>query len=235
MSIAAEIKSHLQQLGSPVDALFLQRFFKTGPGQYGYGDVFIGVRVPNTRKLLSRHRNLTQQDIIPLLVSPIHEERLFALIAMVSIFEKGDESARKSVYQLYLDHTVYINNWDLVDISAPKIVGAFLSDKSRELLYQLIDSESLWERRIAILATFYFIRNREFGETLALAEMLLNDKEDLMHKATGWMLREVGKRDQQTEESFLKKHCRQMPRTMLRYAIEKFAPELRQAYLAGNV
>jgi hypothetical protein len=229
--IASEIKSRLQQLGSPEDALFLQRFFKTAPGQYGYGDIFIGVRVPDNRKLLSQYRNLTLPDIIPLLVSPIHEERLFALIAMVSIFEKGDESARKDVYLLYLNHTVYINNWDLVDISAPKIIGAFLSDKSREPLYQLVHSKSLWERRIAILATFYFIRNNQFHDTLALAEILLLDKEDLMHKASGWMLREVGKRNQQLEENFLKQHCRQMPRTMLRYAIEKFPAELRLMYM----
>lgn len=229
--IASEIKSRLQQLGSPEDALFLQRFFKTAPGQYGYGDIFIGVRVPNTRKLLSQYRNLTLSDIIPLLVSPIHEERLFALIAMVSIFEKGNETTQIGVYQLYLSHTAYINNWDLVDISAPKIVGAFLADKSREPLYKLVRSKNLWERRIAILATFYFIRNDQFDDTLALAEILLRDKEDLMHKASGWMLREVGKRNQQMEEDFLKRHCKQMPRTMLRYAIEKFPAELRLMYM----
>lgn len=229
--IATEIKSRLHQLGSPDEALFLQRFFKTGPGQYGHGDIFIGVRVPANRKLLSRYKFLTVTDILPLLASPIHEERLFALLALVQIFEKGDEAIREQVYMLYLERTAYINNWDLVDVSAPKIVGAFLSNKSRELLYKLIRSQSLWERRISIVATFQFIRNRQFDDTFALTEMLLQDREDLLHKAAGWMLREVGKRNQNALEVFLDKHGRQMPRTMLRYAIEKFAPDLRKAYL----
>ncbi len=229
----SEIKTRLKELGSPEDALFLQRFFKTAPGQYGHGDIFIGVRVPNTRRLLREYRGLTADDVMPLLRSPVHEERLFALLALVRSFETGDEATRERVYRLYLDHTEWINNWDLVDISAPHIVGAFLEGRSSEPLYRLARSESLWERRIAILATFYFIRRGRFDDTLALARLLLGDREDLMHKAVGWMLREVGKRDQAVAEEFLKEQCRIMPRTMLRYAIEKFTPELRQQYLRG--
>ena len=230
---STEIKTRLRELGSPEDALFLQRFFKTAPGQYGHGDIFIGVRVPDTRRLLKEFKGLTADDVMPLLRSPVHEERLFALLALVRSFSAGNEAVREQVYRLYLGNTAWINNWDLVDISAPHIVGAFLEGKNSEPLYQLVRSESLWERRIAILATFHFIRRGHFDDTLALARLLLHDREDLMHKAVGWMLREVGKRDQAVAEEFLKEQCRVMPRTMLRYAIEKFTPELRQQYLRG--
>ena len=230
---STEIKTRLRDLGSPEDALFLQRFFKTAPGQYGHGDIFIGVRVPDTRRLLKEFKGLTADDVMPLLRSPVHEERLFALLALVRSFAAGNEAVREQVYRLYLGNTAWINNWDLVDISAPHIVGAFLEGKNSEPLYQLVRSESLWERRIAILATFHFIRRGHFDDTLALARLLLHDREDLMHKAVGWMLREVGKRDQAVAEEFLKEQCRVMPRTMLRYAIEKFTPELRQQYLRG--
>ncbi len=230
---STEIKTRLRELGSPEDALFLQRFFKTAPGQYGHGDIFIGVRVPDTRRLLKEFKGLTADDVMPLLRSPVHEERLFALLALVRSFAAGNEAVREQVYRLYLGNTAWINNWDLVDISAPHIVGAFLEGKNSEPLYQLVRSESLWERRIAILATFHFIRRGHFDDTLALARLLLHDREDLMHKAVGWMLREVGKRDQAVAEEFLKEQCRVMPRTMLRYAIEKFTPELRQQYLRG--
>jgi 3-methyladenine DNA glycosylase AlkD len=233
ISIVDEIRARLNQLANPNDAIFLQRFFKTAPGQYGHGDIFIGVRVPATRRLLGQYKRLTAEEVVPLLLSTVHEERLFGLLALVRAFEKGDEATRQNIYQLYLEHTRQINNWDLVDVSAPHIVGAFLSDKTREPLYQMIRSCILWDRRIAILATFYFIRRNQFGDTLELSHMLLRDKEDLIHKAAGWMLREVGKRDQCVLEKFLKQHCREMPRTMLRYAIEKFSPELRRVYLDG--
>ena len=196
-------------------------------------DTVIRVRGPDTRRLLKEFKGLTADDVMPLLRSPVHEERLFALLALVRSFAAGNEAVREQVYRLYLGNTTWINNWDLVDISAPHIVGAFLEGKNSEPLYQLVRSESLWERRIAILATFHFIRRGHFDDTLALARLLLHDREDLMHKAVGWMLREVGKRDQAVAEEFLKEQCRVMPRTMLRYAIEKFTPELRQQYLRG--
>ncbi len=228
---STEIKTRLRELGSPEDALFLQRFFKTAPGQYGHGDIFIGVRVPDTRRLLKEFKGLTADDVMPLLRSPVHEERLFALLALVRSFAAGNEAVREQVYRLYLGNTAWINNWDLVDISAPHIVGAFLEGKNSEPLYQLVRSESLWERRIAILATFHFIRRGHFDDTLALARLLLHDREDLMHKAVGWMLREIGKRDLAAETKFLDKYCKIMPRTMLRYAIERFPERKRQAYL----
>jgi 3-methyladenine DNA glycosylase AlkD len=232
-TIATEIRLHLNRLGNPDDALFLQRYFKTGPGEYGHGDMFIGVRVPVIRRLLNGYKYLTSSGILPLLVSPVHEERLFAMLALVRIYEKGDEVVREHIYHMYLEHTAFINNWDLVDVSAPRIVGAFLADRSTEPLYRLIASDRLWERRIAVLATFSFIRFNRFSDSLAIAQLSLGDNEDLIHKAVGWMLREVGKRDQLVEEAFLREHCRQMPRTMLRYAIEKFPPELRRRYLDG--
>ena len=171
---------------------------------------------------------------MPLLQSPYHEVRLFALILFVNAFAKGDETIQNKIYDLYVANTRYINNWDLVDISAPKIVGAFLMKRSRKPLYQLAKSKSLWERRIAVLATFYFIKNKQFADSLKIARILLQDKEDLIHKAVGWMLREIGKRDMECAETFLQKHCRVMPRTMLRYAIERFTPSKRSKYMAGG-
>jgi len=232
--IADEISVRLRQLGDPEKARFLQRFFKTGPGEYAEGDRFIGLKVPQVRLLLREYRNLTPTDVLPLLASPIHEERLFALIALVRCFEKGDQPTREQVYTLYLANTSRINNWDLVDISAPQIVGGFLLDRDSAPLDLLAQSASLWERRIAIIATFTFIRRNRFEETLRIARQLLNDREDLIHKAAGWMLREVGKREQTVEEAFLREHCLIMPRTMLRYAIEKFPEEKRQMYLKGK-
>lgn len=218
-------------MGDKEDARFLQGFFKTGPGQYGEGDVFLGIRVPAVRKLAKEHKDLQLKEALSLLKSPYHEVRLFALISMVTTFETGDETIQEKIYKLYLANTNYINNWDLVDLSAPNIVGTFLFTKSRKPLYQLAKSKSLWERRIAVLATFYFIKNNQFDDCLRIAEILLKDKEDLIHKAAGWMLREVGKRDTKIAEAFLKKHCRTMPRTMLRYAIERFTPAKRKRFL----
>ena len=218
-------------MGDKEDARFLQGFFKTGVGQYGEGDIFLGIRVPALRKLAKEYKALPLKEVLPLLRSPYHEVRLFALILFVNAFARGDENIQKKIYDLYMANTGYINNWDLVDISAPNIVGAFLMERSRNLLYQMAKSKTLWEQRIAVLATFYFIKNNQFDDSLKIAGILLQDKEDLIHKAVGWMLREVGKRDIDCAESFLQKHCRIMPRTMLRYAIERFTPAKRRKYM----
>lgn len=212
-----------------------QRFFKTGPGEYGEGDQFLGVRVPAIRRIAREFRDLPLDDTVSLLQSKIHEERLLALIMLTDRYRKGSAAEQAEIYALYLDNTRHINNWDLVDTSAEHIVGAHLKDRSRKRLHGLAGSDSLWERRIAIMATFHFIRNRDFEETLKLAELLLTDTEDLIHKAVGWMLREIGNRDRETEEIFLRRHGPDMPRTMLRYAIEKFPEDLRQQYLKGTI
>ena len=230
---ANELQARLRSLGSPTDAAFLSGFFKTGPGQYGAGDVFAGVRVPVLRRLAKEFKSLPLPQVERLLHSAIHEERLTALLILVLRAGRADAATRKRIYDLYLANTRYINNWDLVDLSAPHLVGVHLEDKSRKPLDRLARSKSLWERRIAILATFHFIRQNDFADTLEIAESLLADQEDLIHKAVGWMLREVGKRDQPALEGFLDKFQRIMPRTMLRYAIERFPERKRQAYLRG--
>ncbi len=230
-----EIRARLQKLGNKEKALFLKRFFKTGPGEYAEGDILLGIRVPDIRKLVKEYQALTVQDVLPLLRSPFHEERLFALLLLVNAYAKGEGPDRKQIYEMYLNNTHSINNWDLVDCSASQIVGAFLMDKNRKPLYRLAKSDSLWERRISVMATFHFIKCHQMSDTLKIARLLLSDKEDLIHKAVGWMLREVGKRDLRCEEDFLKEHCRQMPRTMLRYAIEKFPQPRRQMYLDGTI
>ena len=229
------IQKELQKFASPKKARILQRFFKTGPGEYGEGDLFIGVQVPQVREVAKKFQDASLPEVLRLLKSPIHEERLTALFILVLQFAKLDKKTQHCIYKAYLQHTRYINNWDLVDLSADKIVGSFLAGKPKNILYRLARSTSLWERRIAILSTFHFIKRNEFGETLKIARMLLGDKEDLIHKAAGWMLREVGKRDQACEERFLRKHHQQMPRTMLRYAIERFSPQKRKDYLQGRV
>lgn len=220
-----EIKAHMKKLGSKKIATHSQRFFKTGPGEYGEGDKFLGIRVPVTRKVARKYRGLSLQLVLELLKSEYHEERLLALFMLVDLFKRGNEEEQKKVYHAYLGHTDTINNWDLVDGSAHQIVGGYLADRDKKPLYKLAKSRSLWERRIAIIATFYFIKRDEFTETLKISEMLLLDEEDLIHKAVGWMLREVGKHDLEVEENFLRKHYKKMPRTMLRYAIEKFEEE----------
>jgi len=231
---AKEISKRLQKMGDKEDARFLQGFFKTGIGQYGEGDIFLGIRVPALRKLAKEYKALPLKEVLLLLRSPYHEVRLFALILFVNTFAKSDETIQKKIYNLYVANTRYINNWDLVDISAPNIVGAFLMERSRKPLYQLAKSKSLWERRMATLATFYFIKNNQCADALKIARILLQDKEDLIHKAAGWMLREIGKRDIACAESFLQKHCQVMPRTMLRYAIERFTPSKRRKYMDGG-
>ncbi len=228
---ATEARKKLHALASPDAAASSARFFKTGPGQYGEDDTFIGVRVPALRKLARECRDLPLTEIAVLLCSPVHEERLLALLVLVLGIGKGDDNHRKVVYDFYLGNTQHVNNWDLVDSSAPAIVGGYLRDKPRKPLIGLAKSVSLWERRIAIVATQHFIRLDQFDDTLAISRLLLSDKEDLIHKATGWMLREVGDRDEAALEAFLTEHGTAMPRTMLRYAIEHFPPEKRRAHL----
>ena len=230
-----QIKKRLKQLANKEKAEILQRFFKTGPGEYGEGDVFIGVKVPDLRKVAKDFRDIAIKDVIILLESAIHEERLLALLILVSKYVKGNEVAKKEIYKLYLNKTKFINNWDLVDVTAQHIVGDYLMDKNKAPLYSLVRSEDLWERRIAIMATFYFIRNERYEDTLKIAKILLSDKEDLIHKAVGWMLREIGKKNMVAEEAFLKQHYKKMPRTMLRYAIEKFPEPKRKQYLKGKI
>jgi 3-methyladenine DNA glycosylase AlkD len=225
----------LQKLASKERAEVSQRFFKTGPGEYGEGDVFVGVSVPELRRLAREFQDLPAREVGALLKSVVHEERAAALLILVRRYPRGDRKEQERIYKLYMDHLRYINNWDLVDVSAEHVVGAFLKNKSKRPLYHLSRSKNLWERRVSILATFHYIKGNEFAETLKIAEMLLTDEEDLIHKAVGWMLREVGKRDLATEERFLKKHYRTMPRTMLRYAIERFPEPKRQRYLKGRV
>jgi 3-methyladenine DNA glycosylase AlkD len=231
---AKDLQARLRALANPKDAAFLAGFFKTGPGEYGEGDVFLGVRVPAIRKVATEFKGMALSEVERLLHSPIHEERLAALVILVVQAAKGDAATRKAIYDLYLANTRHVNNWDLVDLTAPQIVGAYLEDKCRKPLYRLAKSDWLWDRRISILATFHFIRLGDFSDTLRIAEILLADREDLMHKAAGWMLREVGKRDAAMLEHFLDNHCRAMPRTMLRYAIERLPEKKRRAYMEGE-
>ncbi len=230
-----EIRRELRTLADPQRAEKLQRFFKTGPGEYGEGDVFISVKVPVLRSLARTHQLASLEEIRLLLESPIHEERFVALLMMIRAYGTADPAGKREICELYLNSTAYVNNWDLVDVSAEHIVGAFLWDKDRGSLYDLARSQNLWERRIAVLATYHYIKRNEFEATLGIAEVLLSDTEDLIHKAVGWMLREVGKRDPKAEERFLRGHYKRMPRTMLRYAIERFPEPKRQAYLKGSI
>lgn len=225
------IQFRLRNHASPETARILQGFFKTGPGQYGEGDVFLGIKVPLIRAVAREFPAVDLDATLGLLHSRFHEERLLALLFLMRFVAAGGPHERQSAYQAYLANTAWINNWDLVDLSAPHVVGAYLAAQERAPLYQLARSSSLWERRIAMVATLRFIRHNDFDDTLRLAEHLLPDREDLMHKATGWMLREVGKRDPSRLEIFLQQHSQAMPRTMLRYAIERLPETLRQAYL----
>ncbi len=234
-SIVREISRHLQSLADPDVAEHSQRFFKTGRGEYGEGDKFLGIRVPVIRKLLKEYQEISVDETLILLESEYHEERLFAVLMLVRMFSDGDEKKKEHIYEIYLRNTKRVNNWDLVDSSASQIVGAYLDGRNKGILYDLARSESLWERRIAIMATWHFIRKDQFCDTMKIASILMDDKEDLIHKAVGWMLREIGKRNAEIEKDYLKKHLNNMPRTMLRYAIEKFPEPERKAYLSGNV
>lgn len=229
---APAIRARLHALADPRIAAHSARFFKTGPGEYSAGDRFLGVRVPVLRALAREFRAATSTTAFDLLESPWHEHRLLALILLVARFEHSDEAERAKIYRRYVAAiSRRIDNWDLVDTSAPAIVGGYLAQRGRQPLYRLVRSRNLWERRVAMLATLTFIRRGSFADTLALAELLLHDEHDLIHKATGWMLREVGNRDRAALEGFLDRHCARMPRTMLRYAIEKLPARRRRTYL----
>jgi 3-methyladenine DNA glycosylase AlkD len=232
MPSASAALRDLRALGNPEDARFLQRFFKTGPGEYGEGDVFLGVRVPATRKVAARYRDLPLGEVRKLLRAREHEARLLAVIILTLQYARAHADARQEIFDLYLANTKYVNNWDIVDVSAPQIVGAHLHGGDVALLDELARSASVWERRIATLATAHFIKQGEFGPTLKMARRLLSDDHDLIHKAVGWMLREVGKRDVDVLRDFLDRHHRRMPRTMLRYAIERLPQPERAHYLA---
>ena len=230
----AALRKELYALADPVDATFLQGFFKTAPGRYGAGDKFLGLRVPDLRQLVREYPELEDSQALDMLASPWHEERLLALLFLVEKYRLGDDSARENIHHAYLANTRYINNWDLVDASAQYIVGRHLDARNISLLKRLARSDDIWERRIAIVATFHFIRADEFRPTLKIAKLLVDNPHDLIHKAVGWMLREVGKRDRKAEDAFLSKYYRKMPRTMLRYAIERHPERVRQQYLRGK-
>ena len=232
---AREIRSQLEALADPDQADRLQRFFKTGPGQYGQGDRFRGIKVPPLRKLAKSYQGLSLSQVSRLLRSAMHEDRLLALLILTYRFPKEKQEGRKTLFDFYLANTARINNWDLVDLSAPHIVGAYLAEGDKQPLYRLAHSSNLWERRIAIISTLYFIRLLCFDDTLRIAALLRDDRHDLIHKAVGWMLREVGKRERSVLEGFLADHYPHMPRTMLRYAIERLPEERRQDYLKGRI
>lgn len=229
--IAADIQRELETYADPVKREYLPRFFKKGKGEYGEGDKFLGVVVPNTRTVAKQHKDAPFAVMAELLQSQWHECRLCALLMLVERFKKSSEKERKLIYDFYLSQTARINNWDLVDLSAPGIVGEYLKDKSRDDLYRLADGALLWEQRIAVVSTYTLIKNGDFTDILALSERLLHHPHDLMRKAVGWMLREMGKRDKDLLVQFLEKHSKVMPRTMLRYAIEKFPEEERKEFM----
>jgi len=226
-----KIKTVLSELADHEKAEALSRFFKTGKGQYGEGDRFLGVMVPEQRRVAKKYRGLSLEGVDALLASRTHEHRLVALLILIEKYRNADERTRTELVAFYLKRTGRINNWDLVDLSAGKILGDYLADRDKSILYRLAESDSLWDRRIAIIATSAFINKGRYEDTLALSELLLTDDHDLIHKAVGWMLREVGKKDREQEEAFLRKHHREMPRTMLRYAIEKLEVKARTLYL----
>ncbi len=225
----------LQRLASPEKAKVLQRFFKTGPGEYGEEDIFLGITVPEQRQIAKKYIGLNLNKIQELLKSKVHEHRLVALLILVEKFKKSDDREKANIFNFYMRNIKYVNNWDLVDLTAPNIVGEFLNDKKKDILYKLAESNSLWEKRVSIIATFAFIRNNEFDDALRISKILIKDYHDLIHKDVGWMLREIGKRNKEILEEFLNKHSKEMPRTMLRYAIEKFPDGLRRKYLMGEI
>ena len=231
MSDIIHVKNSLAKAADPGFAERSLQFFKTGPGEYAEGERFLGIRVPDLRKIAKEFRSLSIEEVRHFLQSEYNEERLFALLILVEQYKQGDAAARSGIYRFYMDQRVYVNNWNLVDSSAYQIVGAYLFDKEKDILHDLARAESLWDRRIAIVSTYYDIRQGVFETASAIAEELLEDPHDLIHKAAGWMLREIGKRDAQAEQRFLDRHAGRMPRTMLRYAIERFPVELRRHYL----
>jgi 3-methyladenine DNA glycosylase AlkD len=226
-----KILKELKSKKNPADAKILSWFFKTGKGQYGEGDVFWGIRVPVLREIVKKFKEASLKDIQELLNNKVHEQRLTGLLILVEKYKTREN--KKEIYDFYLKNTRNINNWDLVDLTAPNIVGNFILEnkKERKILYSLVKSKNLWERRISILSTFTLLRDKEYKDVLKISEMLLKDKHDLIHKAVGWMLRELGKRDKAIEIKFLEKYCKVMPRTMLRYSLEKFDVKEREKYM----
>ena len=229
------LKKQLHSHINPEKAEHFPRFFKTGKGEYGEGDLFLGITVPNCRSVAKKFKTISIQEVETLITSKYHEERLVALLILIEKYNKANEKEKKEIVDYYLSKTKHINNWDLVDLSCYKILGEYLLDKDRSILYKLAKSKDLWEKRIGIITTMAFIRKNQFEDTMAISEILVNDDHDLIHKAVGWLLREVGKRDMKVEEKFLKKYYKNMPRTMLRYAIEKFPEDKRQKYLKGQI
>lgn len=234
MTDVEQIRARLQALADPERAAHSARYFKTGPGEYGEGDRFLGIAVPPLRALARAAPPISPADAAELLRSPWNEERLVALLLLIRAYDAADATGREAIHRLYLEHARFVNNWNLVDSSAAALVGRHLDGGDTGLLDRLARSPLLWERRIAIVATLHFIRRGDFAPTLRIAALLLGDRHDLIHKATGWMLREVGKRDQPAAEEFLRAHAPAMPRTMLRYATERFPPELRRAYMTAK-
>ncbi|MFW6134177.1 MAG: DNA alkylation repair protein [Elusimicrobiota bacterium] len=229
-----KLTNELNKLKDPEKAKILSSFFKTGKGEYGEGDVFLGIKVPVLRKVAKKYKQVTLCDIEELLKSNIHEYRFIGLVFLVDKYNKGTEKDKKQIADFYLRNARNINNWDLVDMSAPKILGHYLIDKDKSVLFKMAKSDNLWERRIAIVAAFHFIKNNRFDEAVEISEILLNDNHDLIRKAVGWMLREIGKRNEDKEEEFLNKHYKIMPGTMLRYAIERMEKSKREFYLKGE-
>lgn len=229
------LKEDLKEKADSKKAKKLMSFFKTGDGQYGQGDLFLGIVVPEQRKIAKEYKDLKRSDLQKLISSKVHDHRSVALFILTGQYQRADKNQKKEIVDFYLKNIEKINNWDLVDNSAYHILGDYFLDKNKDFLHKLAKSENLWKRRIAIMTTFGFIKQNKFIETFKIAKILLNDKHDLIHKAVGWMLREAGNRDFEKEEVFLKKHYKQMPRTMLRYAIEKFPEKTRQDYLKGRI
>jgi 3-methyladenine DNA glycosylase AlkD len=231
-----ELQKTFRKLGSPEIANHSQRFFKTGKGQYGYGDIFLGIRTPLIRKFVKDNLDINISDTKKFIRSKYHEERMLGLLILVNKYSKSkDEEEKEKIFNLYVSSFKYINNWDLVDVTSPHVVGKHLMDKDRSILYEWAKSEDLWTKRIAIVSNWWFIRNRDLKDVFKISKILLNDEHDLIHKAVGWMLREAGKKDLATTEVFMKKHYQQMPRTMLRYAIERYPEAKRQKYLRGKI
>ncbi|OGC81797.1 MAG: DNA alkylation repair protein [Candidatus Abawacabacteria bacterium RBG_16_42_10] len=235
MATVSHLLTELKSLQDKEKQKAYMRFFKTGKGEYGEGDTFWGITMPKQRMVAKKYLDLALPDIQKLLNSDVHECRMTGLLILTYQFNKASDGTRKKIADFYIRNTKRINNWDLVDVTTPRILGKYLLDKDRKILYTFAQSKNLWERRIAIITTQVFISEKQYEDTLNIAELLLTDKHDLIHKAVGWMLREVGKYDQETEEKFLRKHYKKMPRTMLRYAIEKFPEKMRKAYLLGKV
>lgn len=216
-------------------SLLSQRFFKTGKGEYGEGDKFLGLKVGECREIARKFIDMSIDNIQKLLDSPIHEVRLIALLILVERYKKADQKGKRGLASFYLKNSKKVNNWDLVDLSAHKILGDYFINKDKKVLYKLAKSKNIWERRISIISTAWFIKASKFSDTLKISDILINDKEDLIHKAVGWMLREVGKKDMGLLQKYLKTRYKKMPRTMLRYAIEKFPKNLYKKYLEGKV